>query len=111
MIIGFDVDGVLYPWHEEVYYHFVDECNYKGTYYKFWTEYIPTIQGTTLMDNVVLDPTRYSHRSIKSEYLNVLNEFDRDGWEICYISSVPKSIAADRIKWYKNNKFDLGHYS
>ncbi len=94
---------VLYPWHEEVYDYFVEERDYKGTYNKFWAEYVPTIQGTTLMDNVVLDPTRYSHRSIKSAYLDVLNELDSDGWEIWYISSVPESIALDRVKWYKSN--------
>ncbi len=104
MIIGFDVDGILYPWHEEIYDYFVNDRNYKGTYHKFWTEYIPTIHGTILMDNVVLDPTMYSHKSIKSEYLKVLNELDSDGWKIWYISSVPKSIALDRVKWYRDNK-------
>ena len=104
MIIGFDIDGVLFDWHKEVYDYFVNNRNYKGTYYKFWTEYIPTIQGTTLMDNTVLDPTMYSHKTIKPAYLDVLNEFDSDGWEIWYISSVPETIALDRVKWYRDNK-------
>ncbi|KKN26957.1 hypothetical protein LCGC14_0869530 [marine sediment metagenome] len=103
MIIGFDVDGVIYPWHSEVYDYFQWQHGYKGSYKEFWKEYIPTIQETTLLDNMIADPTLYARRSIKLTYLRALWEIAGLGYEIWYVSSLHKEARQERIKWFSSN--------
>lgn len=36
MNIGLDIDGVVYPWHESIYRHFIEQGKFSGTSRGFW---------------------------------------------------------------------------
>lgn len=36
MNIGLDLDGVVYPWHESIYRHFIEQGKFVGTRREFW---------------------------------------------------------------------------
>lgn len=102
MILGFDLDGVLYPWHRsalvelQVYNNINDSYeefwggNYKKFPEKFWKEF-------TKIEHL------YGNMNINPEALETLYYFS-EKYTIYYITNRPREVRFATWSWMRRNK-------
>lgn len=101
MSFGFDIDGVLYPWHD---YVFEASQPYIGnmTLEEFWNPiggWWGRQEGTIFMQNMVSNPLLYYKQNINNDIVKALHEIQEiTGHSFCYITGRPKSIYLDTVK-------------
>jgi len=108
MIIGFDLDGVLYPWHEIVLEYckksgFIDRSvNLKKLFNPFDSTNIFDNQfNSILRHNILHNPTLYDKAPIRKDYLRILNNLAKLT-RIIYVTFRP--FVEVTMHWMKYNK-------
>lgn len=99
IVLGLDLDGVLYDWHSAVYTYFQYIKNYQGTYRQFWTEFINDTSKEE-QEFIVSIPFLYSAITPSKQVIEFLN-FAADNSEIYYITSRPDSVEHITKKYVK----------
>lgn len=106
MRIGFDIDGVLYPWHK-YFYNYVSERNpkYKELGYEnFWMN-IKTLEeeNNKWLWHVVNMPKLYNMEAVEKEILVLLTILSNNS-EFYYVTSRPESVHKVTRSWVEKNK-------
>ena len=90
---GWDIDGVLYPWHEYAYQQaepYIDGMSFD----EFWhptTGWVVENEGTMLMKNIVGNPRNYYKQDISQYIVGILHEIqEKTGKDFCYVTGRPK---------------------
>jgi uncharacterized HAD superfamily protein len=107
MKFGWDIDGVLYNWHELVWFFYKDLYGVpNSTYREFWGPdgWAKQHEGTISMANMVEDPTMYNKQPIRREYLEAVNLVAKMVEGMWYITNRPPETKTDTARWLKNNK-------
>lgn len=104
--LGFDLDGVLYPWHEIIYDYMVQEQNLNMNYKTFWKE----VTKGMLMDwdnglgKFWLENNEFlTKRDIKPEYLATIRQLSAF-FDIYYITSRVKIGWNTTKYWFRHNR-------
>lgn len=84
MKIGLDIDGVIYPWQEELYRYFQENKGYSGTYREFWLDYSHTLTESQWRFYVSI-PFLYSSTTPRKDVTDTLPKLAELG-EIYYIT-------------------------
>lgn len=101
MNIGFDIDGVLYPWHEEVYKYIRE--NKRGCdrdFGRFWSNKSNYDWNPEQVKLFVYNPTfyRYGHPMTPPDILmSLMNK----GHNIYYVSNRPRYLEEVTFWWLK----------
>ena len=103
MKIGFDLDGVLYPWHTIVYEHlketkFIDGVSFQD----FWGKYYKELLSEDEMMKVVNTTSLYIKRNIEAPILDMLNRLTKDH-TLYYITSRPEHVWKSTKRWADRN--------
>jgi len=103
--IGFDIDGVLYKYHEAAYRHLKHYHGVTEDYTTFWKE---QVAGTgrfseTFWDNFSKIPVLYEVFIMLEENLNILSNLAKS-YEIIYVTHRPIDVKFATIEWFKYNK-------
>ena len=85
MNIGFDLDGVLYPWHESLHEYLVNYHGLELDFENFWKNY-NRISSEKVMRELVLIRHLYDNKSILPEHVEMLNELSVNN-TLFYITS------------------------
>lgn len=103
MNIGFDIDGVLYPWHEKVHRDMVSKGHITNTFDKFWDKCWLEMKDTneTLFMNYVNDPLMYSTSPPYFGTEELLYKLKRQGHLIWYITQRPKHLDFVTKSWVR----------
>lgn len=97
MNIGLDLDGVVYPWHESLFRHFVETKDYTGTRREFWIWFMS--QDRDFCDYYVRLPFLYNNTSPTYgviEYLPKIAELST----IYYITARPEEAKFSTQKFF-----------
>jgi uncharacterized HAD superfamily protein len=104
--LGFDVDGVLYPWHEIIYNYMKYEHKMKKSYSEFWKE-VTTSKITDWnngMEKFWLENNLFLvQRDIRPDILDTLN-YLTEVFDIYYVTSRIKTNWSATKYWFKRNK-------
>jgi hypothetical protein len=106
MIVGFDMDGVIYPWHEAVWNWYRIWRDSEMSYNDFWKHpdgFVYQNEGTQVIKNLVQIPHLYTMHDIKRRTLKALNDFNKLADDIWYITARPSMVRLDTINWMKRN--------
>lgn len=86
MNIGFDLDGVLYPWHEAVtQYLEIYKKNLNVSYKDLWSDPYKYLSEEE-WDYLASIPTVYETHVPQQKALDLLNKLDKEGHSIFYIT-------------------------
>lgn len=106
MNLGFDLDGVLYPWHEKVW----SELNISGliesTFNEFWDKewLIMREEKSILFMNFVNDPLMYSCMSPYYGARSLLKTLKESGHTIWYVTQRSKHLDFTTRQWVRHWK-------
>jgi uncharacterized HAD superfamily protein len=103
MNLGFDLDGVLYPWHENVWKTLRELGIVESSFEVYWDkEWIDMRENqNTLFMNFVNEPTMYSALAPYYGVKELLDKFKEDGHTIWYITQRPEHIDFITRRWVK----------
>jgi hypothetical protein len=90
-VVGFDLDGVLYQWHESVYEYFQCFKGYEGTFSDFWTVYIPSLSKDE-QTYIVSLPFLYENKIPLESTLELLEFCNKNTDGIYYITFRPLDL-------------------
>lgn len=108
MIVGFDIDGVLYPWHEVAWRWYADNVDSDMSYKGFWTVpggWIDKNDYSTMIFNIVDNVTLFSKKTVKPRILDSVKRIDNISDDIFYITGRPQAAKSITRKWLKDNGF------
>ena len=109
MILGFDIDGVLYPWHKEVWKWYSRRNKEHVSFYEFWkwpNGWIANNEGSSVVKAMVSETLPYVSAKADDTDVSVVNDIAElfiD--EIYYITSRPKKLHYDTEKWLSDSGF------
>jgi len=106
-MFGFDIDGVLYPWHELAYEWAIDALDEDISFDDFWKKdgYFFQNEGSIFIHNIVRNPTLYNKRSMPQYLVNAAWKIsDIFQGKVCYITSRPTDVKAYTLSWMRQNK-------
>lgn len=103
IVLGLDMDGVLYDWHDAVYTYYQSLKGYEGAYYEFWTEKIKTFSPED-WDYLVSLPFLYTCKIPTDRIMNFL-DYCASRAEIYYITNRPDSVSRITKNYIKNSGF------
>ena len=101
MSFGFDIDGVLYPWHD---YVFEASKPYTGnmTPEEFWNPdggWWVRQENTIFMQNMVNNPLLYYKEEISDSIVDALHKIQEiTGHDFCYITGRPSDVYLETAK-------------
>jgi 5'(3')-deoxyribonucleotidase len=106
-VIGIDLDGVLYPWHDIIYKEHKLSGKTDLSFYEFWKQswddYYSDDSRKLYWDNICQIPIYYQRSLISPGDLDVLNFLAKKA-DIYYITARPKSLEFVTRSWLKENK-------
>lgn len=108
MNIGFDLDGVLYRWHESLYNYLVCFKNLKVPYHVFWSDtnkvdgYLT--YGEEYWYNWTRLPNLVTNQGAKSSHVKFLNSLAKNH-TIYYITHRPPEVHFSTKLWVEKSKF------
>ena len=109
MIVEFDLDGVLYPWHEEVWKWYNNRSTNNISFIEFWkypNGWIHKNEGTAIVKALVNETLPYVSAKAKESDVSIVDDIVKDfNAEIYYITSRPERFHYDTAKWLKDSKF------
>lgn len=107
MNLGFDLDGVLYPWHERVWRDMVQRKHISSSFTEFWDEewLVMKDERRTLFMNYVNDPLMYSSSPPYYEVDSLLKGWSKDGHKIWYVTQRADHLDYTTKSWIKRWKF------
>jgi uncharacterized HAD superfamily protein len=101
--LGFDLDGVLYPWQEVIYQYQRYHAGEEHSFQDFWKEATERVFNTKLGDFWLTNNLFYVQRDIRPEILDVIHYLN-DIYDVYYITSRVKSARYATKYWFKRNK-------
>jgi len=105
MRLGFDIDGVLYPWQEVAYIQAVDDHKDFGySFEDFWRKGIDDTLPKLYMKNLVRNPLLLEIKIPNPELIEMLNRL-ASKWDIEYISSRPEELFRVTSRYLRKYKF------
>lgn len=104
VVLGLDLDGVLYDWHDAVFTYFQYEMGYSEDYLSFWTKYIPSLSKEK-QDYIVSIPILYETKIPSSSIMEFLKFASENAGSIYYITS--RALELDRITRRYIRKYDF----
>jgi uncharacterized HAD superfamily protein len=111
MVIGWDLDGVLYPWHEHVldyakeYMGTPKDCTLEGF---FGPEGLFHTWPDLAIQNILKIPIFYEKSPIVKSKLEILNRLAKEH-ELVYITSRPPEAEFVTELWVKGNHLPFSH--
>lgn len=108
MILGLDLDGVLYPWHETLYTFYQYEMGYQEDFRTFWLEYIPSLPKEK-QDYIVGLPVPYDMRIPDKETISFLELAKSKSEEIFYITYRPEELERITKRYFRRYDFPCPH--
>lgn len=93
MNVGFDLDGVLYPWHDAVYGWCINNDLTKVDYDSFWSDWWWN-KNTMFQMNIVNDPTLYETFMPTEQHMQFIKDIAKKH-TIFYVTGRP--IELDRV--------------
>ena len=103
MNLGFDLDGVLYPFHKVLYDYLVMFHGLEDDYVTFWSDY-ESYYSEDLYSNLVKIETMYSKCLADKDIIDMLNRLNKEN-QIFYITCRPKEINFVTRNWLEVYKF------
>lgn len=108
MILGFDLDGVLYSWHEEIW-KWYNRRNEHVSYYEFWrwpNGWVARNEGSSIVKTMVNETLPYVSAKASKADVSVVNDIaEKFADKIYYITSRPERLHYDTAKWLKDSGF------
>ena len=104
--IGFDLDGVLYPWQEVAYEERVFRFNEKQSYEDFWANFDK--YSKNYIDFVLNDPTLVTRVIMSDKIKNLLRTLSVDN-ELFYVTARHKSLTCATLWWARTSKLPYLH--
>lgn len=102
--IGFDIDGVLYPWHWSIYRYYIEQYKFNGTFSQFWNDYWETPKIQKELTYLMSVPIFYNDMLANPEHVKLLNKLSEKN-EIFYITSRSEDLRRITKKFLIDNKF------
>lgn len=99
--IGFDLDGVLYPWHEIVYEYYKLNNKTKSDYDTFWTVSVPNFNKLEL-DFLLNTEILYGSACIRKPVLSLLCTLSKL-YEIFYVTARTENLRLVTESWLRRN--------
>ncbi len=104
MILGIDLDGVLYDWHDALHVYYQYMMGYEGTFREFWLNYIPSLSAEK-QDYLVNLPIIYDTK-VPSKDITDFLDFVRDNVEeVYYITKRPLEIERVTRRYLRRYNF------
>ena len=104
VILGLDLDGVLYDWHDACYVYHQYELDYGGTYRQFWTEYFPSLTQERRNYLVSID-TLYDTKVPTQSVMDFLEFCERSSDAVYYLTSRSKDLERITRRYLSRNNF------
>jgi len=102
MNIGFDLDGVLHPWHEGVWKRLKREGHITTSFEQFWSNWIEWKENNKILFmNMVNDPLMYSSQAPYYGADKMLHELKDVGHIIWYVTQRPSHLDYTTKHWVK----------
>lgn len=104
IILGLDMDGVLYDFHDSLFIYYQYELNYQGTYEQFWMDYIPSLSKER-QDLIMEIPIPYETRVAPKEVISFLEYASDNVDELFYITHRPLSLERITRRYLRRSNF------
>jgi uncharacterized HAD superfamily protein len=102
--IGFDIDGVLYDWHNVVYQWMKDyHTGFDVPYDEFWTDWIDRDEHANLANFLVKTPIFVTKLVMPDSMRDTLWELARKN-ELFYITARPRDVHFGTRQWMKMSR-------
>ena len=100
--LGFDLDGVLYPWQEVVYNYQCYHDKETRNFYDFWKDATEHVFSTHLGNFWLTNNLFYTQRDIRPDFLEVIDVISKS-YDVYYVTSRVKSAWNATRYWFKRN--------
>lgn len=106
MNLGFDLDGVLYPWHEKVWSILTNDEIISSSFDEYWDKewIVMREEKPTLFMNFVNDPLMYSCMSPYSGVRSFLLDLKHKGHKIWYVTQRSKHLDFTTRAWVRHSQ-------
>jgi len=104
MIIGIDLDGVLYNWHQAVYTELSIYWNLDVEFTEFWSGMYKTYKNEMFWDNLVKLKHLYSNQPPDQRNVDLVNLLSGKH-TIYYVTNRPKEVYDVTLNWLKRYEF------
>ena len=104
IILGLDLDGVLYDWHDACYVYHQYELGYNGTYKEFWLEFFPSLSQERRNYIITIDTlydTKVPHKSV----MDFLEYCEENSHAIYYLTSRSTDLERITRRYLSRNNF------
>ena len=103
MNLGFDLDGVLYPWHEGVWKQLTVDGYITSSFEEYWDKEwkIMREKQSTLFMNMVNEPLMYSSQAPYFGVRSLLECLKLDGHKIWYVTQRPRHLDFITRQWIR----------
>ncbi len=105
-MFGFDLDGVLYPWHGHVYNWAVENLNLELTHDEFWKwpgGWFYQNRENLIVNNIVGNPLLYNKSAVLPEIHDAVWEIKELVGDVCYITGRPEIVRFDTKLWIERS--------
>lgn len=106
-MFGFDLDGVLYPWHSHVYDWAINDFGLTLTYDEFWQwpgGWMFNNRESLIMANIVNNPLLYTKSNIVPDIKKAVWKIKELIGDVCYITGRPIGVAFDTKQWLERSE-------
>lgn len=103
VVLGFDLDGVLYPWHDAVYTYHQYMCGYCKSFTEFWDELATWTKEK--QDYIVSLPFLYETQVPSEKVISFLNYCKENADEIYYITHRPTDLERITLRYFRRYDF------
>lgn len=103
IVLGLDLDGVLYDFHSALYTYCQYEMNYAGSYDEFWMDYIQNLSKSR-QDYLMSLPIPYES-TLPTKSTKDFLDFAKERAQIYYITSRPKEVEVVTERFLRKNDF------
>jgi uncharacterized HAD superfamily protein len=103
IVLGLDMDGVLYDFHSALFTYYQYEMNYTGSYEEFWKDFIPSM-NPEYQNYIMSIPMLYDMLNPMFGAKEFL-EFAKDKAEIYYITHRPVELERLTKRYLKRYDF------
>lgn len=102
-VLGIDLDGVLYDFHDATYVYYQYLMGYEGTYKQFWTEFWPSLTKEK-QDYIVSIAILYDTKVPPKEVVDFI-DYAKERSEIYYITSRDESLSRITERYLRRYNF------
>lgn len=103
IVLGLDLDGCIYPWHECVFTYYEYEMNYSKSYNEFWEEI--NLWSKEKQDYLVSLPFLYETSVPQKHVVDFLNFAKENSKDIYYITNRPQELERITLRYFRRYNF------